>query len=86
MGRIRSFDAPWYTEETVETNLHMLRDFLIPLLLGKEIAHPIRLDGLFMPIRGNNMAKLRLNVPLGTLCQKERNLLAEALGGQRRTD
>src|SRR5699024_11840602 len=31
-GESVAFISPWYTEETVETNIHMMRDFLIPIL------------------------------------------------------
>ncbi|MFS0687859.1 o-succinylbenzoate synthase [Sporosarcina sp. 179-K 8C2 HS] len=83
-GESVAFDAPWYTEETVETNLHMLRDFLIPLLLGKEIGHPDDTGPLFAPIRGNNMAKAALECAVWDLFAKRKGIpLAEALGGQR---
>ena len=32
-GESVAFHAPWYTEETVETNFHIIKEFLIPLLL-----------------------------------------------------
>ena len=83
-GESVAFDAPWYTEETVETSLHMLRDFLIPLLLGKEIAHPDQVGSLFMPIRGNKMAKAAIECAVWDLYAKRKGIsLAEALGGQR---
>lgn len=83
-GESVAFDAPWYTEETVETNLHMLRDFLIPLLLGKDISHPDSVGSLFAPIRGNNMAKSALEGAVWDLYAKRKGItLAEALGGQR---
>lgn len=83
-GESVAFAAPWYTEETVETNLHMIRDFLIPLLLGKEIAHPDEVGTLFSPIRGNNMAKAALECAVWDLYAKRKGIpLAEALGGQR---
>ncbi len=83
-GESVAFDAPWYTEETVETNLHMLRDFLVPLLLGKEIGHPDDTGRLFAPIRGNNMAKAALECAVWDLFAKRKGIpLAEALGGGR---
>lgn len=83
-GESVAFNAPWYTEETVETSLHMLRDFLIPLLLGKEISHPDDIGSLFAPIRGNNMAKAALECAVWDLYAKRKGIpLAEALGGQR---
>ncbi|MGG0668160.1 o-succinylbenzoate synthase [Lederbergia citrisecunda] len=83
-GESVAFDAPWYTEETVETSLHMLSDFLIPLLLGKEISHPDQVGNLFSPIRGNNMAKASIEGAIWDLYAKRKGIsLAEALGGQR---
>ena len=31
---------PYYLPETSQTVLHVLRDFLVPLAFGLEIAHP----------------------------------------------
>src|SRR5699024_11281333 len=39
-GESVAFHSPWYNEETLQTNWHMLEDFLIPLILNKEIKHP----------------------------------------------
>lgn len=83
-GESVAFDAPWYTEETVETSLHMLRDFLIPLLLEKDISHPDDVCSLFAPIRGNKMAKAGLECAVWDLYAKRKGIsLAEALGGER---
>src|SRR5699024_9240561 len=46
-GESVAFTAPWYSEETTETTIHMLRDFLIPAVLGKSIEHPDEVTGLF---------------------------------------
>ncbi len=56
-GESVAFSSPWYSEETVETNLHMMRDFLIPMLVNNPIAHPNEVNDLFTSIKGNNMAK-----------------------------
>ncbi|WP_339250075.1 o-succinylbenzoate synthase [Sporosarcina sp. FSL W8-0480] len=83
-GESVAFDAPWYTEETVETNLHMIRDFLIPILLGNEIDHPDEVSALFSPIRKNNMAKAAIEGAVWDLYAKRKGIpLAEALGGNR---
>ncbi|GEN83664.1 o-succinylbenzoate synthase [Sporosarcina luteola] len=84
-GESVAFDTPWYTEETVETNLHMIRDFLIPLLVGKEISHPDQVSDLFAPIRKNKMAKAALEGAVWDLYAKRKGIpLAEALGGERK--
>ncbi|WOV89052.1 o-succinylbenzoate synthase [Sporosarcina oncorhynchi] len=83
-GESVAFEAPWYTEETVETNWHMIRDFLIPLLIGKELSHPDQVGENFSSIRGNNMAKAAVEGAVWDLYAKRNNLsLAESLGGGR---
>ncbi|AQS56015.1 MAG: o-succinylbenzoate synthase [Novibacillus thermophilus] len=77
-------DTPAYSEETTETNWHMLEDFLIPRLLGKEIDHPDRVSEWFQDIRKNNMAKATLETAVWDLYAKNNEMtLREALGGQK---
>ncbi|WCK56585.1 o-succinylbenzoate synthase [Aneurinibacillus sp. Ricciae_BoGa-3] len=74
--------APYYNEETVITAWHMLEDFLIPLVLNKEITHPGQVDEIFSPIRRNNMAKAGLEGAFWDLYAKQSGQsLAQALGG-----
>ena len=77
-----AFEAPWYTEETVETSIHMLRDFLIPKLLNKPISHPMEVTKLFSAIRRNQMAKASLEMALWDLYAKlNQQPLHEVIGG-----
>lgn len=81
-GESTAFHSPWYNEETLETNLHMIRDFLIPLVLDREIPHPDEVNKLFAPLRKNNMAKASVEGAIWDLYAKRNKLtLAEALGG-----
>ena len=81
-GESAAFQAPWYTEETVQTTLHMIRDFLIPLVLNKEISHPDEVSEIFATIRKNNMAKAAVEVAIWDLYAKRTNQsLSQALGG-----
>ncbi|AMQ06113.1 MULTISPECIES: o-succinylbenzoate synthase [Sporosarcina] len=83
-GESVAFHSPWYSEETLETNLHMIRDFLIPIVLGREIGHPDEVSELFAAIRKNNMAKSTLEGAIWDLYAKRNKLtLAKALGGER---
>lgn len=83
-GESVAFDTPWYTEETVKTNWHMLEDFLIPLLLHKEITHPDEVSEIFTPIRKNNMAKASIEGAVWDIYAQQTNQsLAVALGGQK---
>ncbi len=73
---------PFYNEETVKTNWHIMEDFLIPLLLKTEINHPNDVSELFAPIRGNYMAKSALEGAVWDIYAKEKRIsLAHALGG-----
>lgn len=62
----------------------MIRDFLIPIVLGREIGHPDEVSELFAAIRKNNMAKSTLEGAIWDLYAKRNKLtLAKALGGER---
>ncbi len=77
-----AFASPWYNEETIKTNWVMLEDFLIPLILEKEIQHPNEVSGLFSRIRKNNMAKSAIEGAIWDLYAKEKNQsLSSTLGG-----
>ena len=81
-GESTAFCSPWYTEETVETNFHIIKDFLIPLILDRELTHPDDVSKIFSPIRKNNMAKAALEGAIWDVYAKRNKLtLAEALGG-----
>lgn len=83
-GESVAFDAPWYTEETLKTNWHMLEDFIIPLLLNKEINHPDNITDLLKGIRKNNMAKSAIEGAFWDIYSQQTNQsLAQALGGQK---
>ncbi|AMA74489.1 MULTISPECIES: o-succinylbenzoate synthase [Aneurinibacillus] len=77
---------PFYKEETVKTNWHILEDFLIPLVLEKPIAHPDELnEERFKPIRGNYMAKAAIEGAIWDLYARQQGIpLAKALGGEKK--
>jgi len=74
---------PQYSYETIKTAWHVLEDFLIPTVLGRNI------DGIdsipsFSAIRGHNMAKAALENALWDLLAKSKGLpLCQLLGGVR---
>ncbi|AIF44362.1 O-succinylbenzoate synthase [Virgibacillus sp. SK37] len=85
-GESVAFTSPWYTEETVKTNEHVMEDFLIPILQKNEIAHPDEVSNLFSSIRRNNMAKAAIEGAIWDLYAKRENMsLSEALGGTKKT-
>ncbi|MFK8794988.1 o-succinylbenzoate synthase [Planococcus plakortidis] len=82
-GESVAFHSPWYSEETVETNLHIIRDFLVPIVLENDIIHPEEVNGLFAHLRKNNMAKSAVEGAVWDLyAKREQVTLARALGGQ----
>lgn len=84
-GESVAFTSPWYTEETVETTLHMMKDFLIPILQKTKLSHPDDVSEAFSVIRGNHMAKAALEGAVWDLYAKQKKMtLAEALGGTKK--
>jgi o-succinylbenzoate synthase len=83
-GESGALMAPFYNEETVETNWHMLEDFLIPIILGRDIEHPDEVSSLFSPIKRNNMAKAAIEGAVWDLYAKRHDQpLYRMLGGGR---
>ncbi|RXI96489.1 o-succinylbenzoate synthase [Anaerobacillus alkaliphilus] len=81
-GESVSIVEPIYNEETVQTNWHIMSDFLIPMLMKASIQHPDDVSDLFRPIRRNFNAKAALECAIWDLYAKENSLtLAKALGG-----
>ncbi|MFE8694765.1 o-succinylbenzoate synthase [Cytobacillus sp. FJAT-53684] len=84
-GESVAFDTPWYTEETVKTNWHMLEDFIIPAVINKELDHPDQVSTILAAIRKNNMAKSTIEGAVWDLYAKEKDIsLAAALGGSKK--
>lgn len=83
-GESVAFSSPWYTEETVQTNLHMIKDFLIKILQTNQIKHPNDISNLFSVVKGNHMAKAAVEGAIWDLYAKQKEIsLATALGGER---
>ncbi|TDL64061.1 o-succinylbenzoate synthase [Rhodococcus qingshengii] len=83
-GESVAFSSPWYSEETVETNKHMMEQFLIPLLLESPIEHPDEVSKRFESIRRNNMAKSALEGAVWDLyAKRNNNPLYKELGGRK---
>lgn len=83
-GEVTAAEGPFYSHETWETAWHVLRDFIIPGVLGKEIAEPAGFEPFVRGIRGHNMAKAGLETALWDLQAKIENVpLWKMLGGAR---
>ncbi len=69
-GEVTAGEGPFYSHETSETAWHVLRDFIIPKFVGKEIARVQDFASLVRGIRGHNMAKAGLETALWDLQAK----------------
>ncbi|GAB4581941.1 MAG: o-succinylbenzoate synthase [Anaerolineales bacterium] len=75
---------PGYSYETVGTAIHILRDYLIPPLLGKPVPTPRTYFALSSPVRGHHMAKAALEMAFWDLQgQAEGKSLKKLFGGVR---
>jgi len=76
--------APLYNEETVGTAWHVLETFILPLVLGRNLAHPSEFPPLVHHLRRHHMAKAAVEAALWDLYAQARRIsLATALGGTR---
>ncbi len=74
--------TPYYSYETVKTAWHILSDFLIPQILGKNIYNVDEAINMWMRVRGHRMAKAGLEAALWDLFAKSENKsLSKCLGG-----
>ncbi|HEY6289952.1 MAG TPA: o-succinylbenzoate synthase [Terriglobia bacterium] len=81
-GEVTSGEQPLYNYETPETAWHILRDFLVPGMLHRELTGPAEVPTRFSPIRGHNMAKAALENALWDIESQRAGLpLAKLIGG-----
>lgn len=65
---------PGYGAETVGTGLHILNNFLLPLVIGKTIDSPTQVPDLIRSIRGNHHTKAGLEAAVWDAFAKANNL------------
>jgi len=83
-GECVAGEGPWYSYETVETAWQILKGYLLPAMIGREMADVAALETLFAPIRGHHMAKACLEMAFtAALAERARKPLAKFLGGVR---
>jgi len=76
--------TPFYSYETVPTAWHILQDFLIPSILGKELSSIDEAIQLYSRVRGHMMAKAGLEAALWDVFAKSKKIsLSKLLGGAR---
>jgi o-succinylbenzoate synthase len=74
---------PGYSYETTGTAWHILREFLIPAILGREISSAVDLQGNLSNVRGHPMAKAGLEMAFWDLLGKQKGRsLRRQLGGE----
>jgi len=77
--------TPFYSYETVTTAWHILRDFLIPSILGKDLSGIDEAISLYERVRGHMMAKAGLEAALWDAFAKAKGIsLSKMLGGTRK--
>jgi O-succinylbenzoate synthase len=73
---------PFYSAETTGTAWHIIAEFVAPLVLGKEFAHPREIFGALGAIRGHHMAKAAVEMAAWDLfARQQEQPLARVLGG-----
>jgi len=84
-GECVAHSDPGYSYETIDTAWHVLRDFLIPPLLGRDITSPGDVAATFGWVRGHPMAKASLeNAVWDWLARANEVSLGQMLGGGQR--
>ncbi len=56
-GECTAGEHPFYNEESVDTGWYVIREYLAPKLLGRDVNAGIECPGLFAQVRGHRMAK-----------------------------
>ncbi|MGH9480932.1 MAG: enolase C-terminal domain-like protein, partial [Terriglobales bacterium] len=83
-GEVTCGEAPYYNSESTDTAAIILRDFALPLVLGRSFAHPGEVSAALAPIRGHAMAKAAVeNAVWAARAQQEGRPLWQLLGGTR---
>ena len=85
IGECVAGEAPFYSSETVATALHVIREHLAPVLVGRELRDPVEVGRVLdAAARGHRMAKATLEMAAwDAFARSEGRSLAELLGGVR---
>lgn len=83
-GECVAAESPFYSPEYVDTAWPVLRDFLWPLVKGKQFSAASDVWGLLARVRGHNMAKASLEAAIWDAEARQKGMpLAKLLGGTR---
>ncbi len=85
-GEVVASRAPGYSPETAKTEWHILHDFIIPEVIGKEFADVETLENTCRSVRGHALAKAGVQAALYDLLAKAQGVsLQKMLGGKGKT-
>lgn len=84
-GEAPTLRGPFYTSETTEGAFHVLKEYVSPKLVGKNIESPKNLNEKLSFIRGNNIALSGIDTAFHVLLAKKKGVsLANYLGGKKK--
>src|SRR5437016_3975356 len=73
-GEVTAAEGPFYSYETWETAWHVLRDYVLPKIVGKEITDASAFREFIRGIRGHQMAKGGVEAALWDLEARIKNI------------
>jgi O-succinylbenzoate synthase len=83
-GECVAGESPFYSPETTDTAWQILRDFLWPVMRGKNFGSAAEVWDLLGQVRGHNMAKASLEAAVWDAEAKQKGVpLAKLIGGTR---
>jgi len=83
-GEVTTVESPSYNSETTDTAWHIISDFIVSRLIGKDVSTATQVASLLAPIRGHQMAKAGVeNAVWDAQAQLKGIPLAKLLGGTR---
>jgi O-succinylbenzoate synthase len=83
-GECTAGEGPFYSEEWTETAWATLRDFLAPMVVGREVEDAASVNALMRKVRGHRMAKAAVETACWDLESKRAGVsLWKHLGGTR---
>src|SRR3954462_8271916 len=84
-GECTAGEGPFYCEEWTESAWSILKSYLAPMVLGREVEGAPQVFSLMKAVRGNRMAKAALETACWDLEAKRKGVpLWEHLGGSQR--
>jgi O-succinylbenzoate synthase len=84
-GECTAGEGPFYCEEWTDSAWAILKTFLAPAVIGKEVESAVDVWTLMQPVRGNRMAKAAIETACWDLEAKQLGIpLWKLLGGERR--